>query len=53
MDLNEMIQDMKNKGLIEIIRVPRSEKLATLIRSTKANFYRPLHWVLKSWEDRN
>lgn len=31
----EEIKDMQSKGLIEIIRKPRSEKLTALIMSTK------------------
>ena len=34
--MDDAINDARNKGLIEIVRKPRSEKLAELIRTTKA-----------------
>ncbi len=46
--MNNDIQDLVVKGLIEIVRQPRAEKLAKLIRTTKAysvNFWYWLDWL--------
>jgi hypothetical protein len=46
------IRDAQNKGLIEIARQPRSERLAELIRSTKAEPYRDIFaWL--DWQKIN
>ncbi len=38
--MDKYIRDAQAKDLIEIVRKPRSEKLAELIRTTKAEAYR-------------
>lgn len=40
--MEEMVREMMQKGLIEIVRVPRSEELANLIAHTKPQ---PSGWV--------
>jgi len=44
-NMDELIREMYQKGLIEIVRKPRSEELAELIRSTKAMPGDWLHWL--------
>lgn len=44
--MEELIREMLNKGLVEIVRKPRSEELAELIRMTRAL---PGDWLY--WED--
>lgn len=45
--MDGITRDMLSKGLIEIVRKPRSEKLAELIRTTRAETYRDE----KAWLD--
>lgn len=49
--MNEQIRDAQSKGLIAIVRKPRSEKLAELIRATKSYTADPWHWL--DWQKVN
>jgi hypothetical protein len=50
--MDEDIRDAQIKGLIEVIRRPRSEKLAEIIRATKAESYQDyIAWL--DWQKIN
>lgn len=50
--MDDHIRDAIDKGLIEVVRKPRSEKLAELIRTTKAETYRDkIAWL--DWQKVN
>ncbi len=49
--MEDQVKDAITKGLIEVVRKPRSEKLAELIRATRT--YTADFWFWQDWEKVN
>ena len=49
--MDDLFRDAVTRGLIRVVRKPRSEKLVELIRSTKS--YTAGFWLWLDWERAN